>query len=347
MISNDNLSKTIDCLRFPLMMIVCLAHVGPFVGIPEMDQLEISRLLRLFIGSTVAAAIALFAFISGFLFFRNFRSIRDSYPGKIKSRAKSLLVPYLFWNAWMLVVYFLVQTLVPSMAPKSLPEIASFGLFDYLQCFWGIPRTAGFFPICMQFWFLRDLMVAIVLSPIIYLGAKYLKKWNFLILLATPFLFHEIRIGIYFLIGAYFAVNNIDFAGLADKWKKTSSAFSILFCAALAMLHTDLEAHWLSFSVAMPVFIMAVIGWTHAGIRLGRIQSNALLTDATFFIFAFHYVPVQFFNRLYKALVPPSALSLVAGYVVIFVATVAVCIAIWLVLRKLCPGFLRIICGGR
>lgn len=346
MISNDNLSKTIDCLRFPLIMVVCLAHVGPFIGIPEMDQLEISRMLRLFVESTGSAAVALFAFISGFLFFRNFRSVRKSYPGKMESRAKSLLVPYLFWNAWMLVVYFLVQTIVPSMAPKSIPEIASLGFLDYLQCFWEISRPSGPAPICPQFWFLRDLMVAIVLSPIIYWCAKYLKKWNFLILLAVPFLFQEIRIGIYFLIGAYFAVNNIDFAALADKWKKTSSVFSILFCVVLAMLHTNLEAYWLSFSVAMLVFIMAVIGWTHTGVRLDKFRPNALLTGSTFFIFALHNVPVQFFNRLYN-LVPPSALSLVAGYVVIFVATVAVCIAIWLVLRKLCPGFLRIICGGR
>lgn len=37
------------------------------------------------------------------------------------------------------------------------------------------PTVEGAFPICYQFWFLRDLMVTMVFSPIVYLGVRYLK----------------------------------------------------------------------------------------------------------------------------------------------------------------------------
>lgn len=111
-------SQVIDWLRFPLAVAVVFIHsLGTLplddVSVMQADPLSGMSLynwLRIF-GSHVVTHIAVptFFVISGFLFFRNMQrwDVR-AYRKKLKSRFRSLLVPYLCWNAlaflWIVVL---------------------------------------------------------------------------------------------------------------------------------------------------------------------------------------------------------------------------------------------------
>ena len=104
--TNDELqSKTIAFLRFPLIVGVVLIHcyykelpIGG-VKVPVMDEYPIYKLIAdLFSQVLARTAVPLFFLISGYLFFYKSSFSWPMYGSKLRKRAQTLLLPYLFWN---------------------------------------------------------------------------------------------------------------------------------------------------------------------------------------------------------------------------------------------------------
>ena len=103
------------------------------------------QVLKLVVSQTlVKAAMPMFFFISGYLFFGNVEKWNwQTYQQKIKRRGKTLLIPYIIWNLLMAVM-------LRPFSPSIFCEPAN-----------------------MPLWFLRDLIVVSLLTPIyIYRGEK-------------------------------------------------------------------------------------------------------------------------------------------------------------------------------
>lgn len=110
-------SKVIDVLRFPMIVGVVLWH-SFFEGIMGLDipdsGIPIYHTTSFFISRILASvAVPLFFFISGYLFFFRTTFSVDVYKKKLKSRIKTLLIPYLFWNFVVLVGHWIVTVLSP------------------------------------------------------------------------------------------------------------------------------------------------------------------------------------------------------------------------------------------
>ena len=103
--------------------------------------------------------IPIFFAISGYLFF--FKSF--DYRRQVQKRIKTLLLPYLIWS---LLGAILVYGLLLLPATRNILNLQwEFSLSHFL-----IHITIE--PVQYQFWFLRDLMVLTVLSPVIYLLSR-------------------------------------------------------------------------------------------------------------------------------------------------------------------------------
>ena len=117
--------------------------------------------------------VPLFFVMSGYLFFWNTpdkpsgRWFRD----KIQSRFFTLLIPYLIANIIAWLCYFFAIREVPSMVSGFLGDNWKNPLF----VFW-----TG--PINLSLWFIRELMVVVLLSPLIYLIIRYTGWWGVLAL---------------------------------------------------------------------------------------------------------------------------------------------------------------------
>ena len=109
--TDDLLSKTIQFLRLPLIVGVVFIHTLN----DSYGQFPVYDWTRYLVNDELAhIAVPLFFFMSGFLFFYRTDFSFATYKQKLIKRVHSLLIPYLLWNAEMLVVGFIHPSFVPT-----------------------------------------------------------------------------------------------------------------------------------------------------------------------------------------------------------------------------------------
>lgn len=174
---DKNLSQAISYLRLPLALLIIFGHSDilsfPIYSHGEIAMFEQSSIcipVSFFSLVLFGSAVPLFFMISGYLFFiKNDDYNASQYKSKIKKRLTTLLVPYLIWN----LLYVLFNIIV---------EVLKGGEIDFssqIFSLWSMPTQP--YPADPALWFVRDLMVCMILSPIIY----YLTKRYFLF---SPFI---------------------------------------------------------------------------------------------------------------------------------------------------------------
>ncbi|MEG3957079.1 acyltransferase family protein [Microcoleus sp. herbarium2] len=161
------ISARIKLLRLPLIIgiVTVQSYINP-VGYAD-------KFFQIFILSTWGSSCVAFLFIlSKFLFFINFSLSLNSYLEKLKSRFWKLLVPYLFWNLALLSMVLIVLN-IP--ATTSIIQghykkyVKDYSFANFIDCLTGY--RSGY-PITFHFWYVRDLIVMVILSPVFLLVAR-------------------------------------------------------------------------------------------------------------------------------------------------------------------------------
>lgn len=139
--------------------------------------IHISYILSLSFGQI---AVPLFFFISGFLFFHKYSETIKCYVEKCKKRFYSLLIPYLFWNSFMIIFYYIIQniSLFDSFFSGANLEVNNYTFTNYIRAYWdsGSWNQGDSFPILQPYWYIRNLIILCLASPIIYIIIYY-TKW--------------------------------------------------------------------------------------------------------------------------------------------------------------------------
>ena len=366
MINDGLLSKTIDYLRFPLAVGVVFIH-------NKMDSFDIqgkevnygdfwpwlNYVIDFFSAVLPTIAVPLFFFISGFLFFYKIDFSKAIYIKKLKSRSRTLLIPYLIWN----FIGFLI--LLTQMEPRFFslfPLLKDYriDLTEFLSYFWirdlpMDPPTERAVPIDGPLWFVRDLIILVLVSPLIYWLIKKLKYW-LVVLLGIVWFFHLGKhIGLpglchqsifFFPLGAYFSINKINFVELANKIKWSPCLYAIL---AIGDTITKGEPynHWFH-NLGVMVGIFAVVCIASLLLVKDRVHINKFLSDASFFVFAAHGL---FISKFMKALImtvqPQSSLVVLFIYFFVPITTILICLGIYKILNRWMPSLARVVTGGR
>ena len=179
-----------DQLRFPLIILVVYIHSNMHpvdygkIDFTSLDIGNIFDLCRLSIGTIISQiAVPIYFFISGFLFFNKMQEWDwYIYGKKIKRRINTLLVPYVIWNT---IAILLASILF--FRNCGLQGVVSFVQDNnYIDLFWSSKKTGIYrvneigmptpmtFPYLIPLWYLRELMVMILLSPIFFVFFKKL-----------------------------------------------------------------------------------------------------------------------------------------------------------------------------
>lgn len=151
-------------LRLPLIVLITFAHSysGVRVGYTLWgDGWDTYEVLKIVVSQTlVKVAMPTFFVISGYLFFANVTEWNaKTYWGKLRRRVKTLLIPYIVWNLLMAI----------KLKTFSLNMFWAFWTEAGKQTDWLGNEQLMTAPANMPLWFLRDLMVVSVLTPIIYM----------------------------------------------------------------------------------------------------------------------------------------------------------------------------------
>ena len=118
-----------------------------------------------------ACSVCLPAFfiLSGYLFFSNVpgKPGWEWFRAKIRSRIFTLLIPYLIAVVVAWFCYWFAIKAAPFMVDGFLGEQWK----DPFFVFWGGPVN-------LSLWFIRELMVVVLLSPLLYLIIRYMGWWG-------------------------------------------------------------------------------------------------------------------------------------------------------------------------
>lgn len=221
-------SDVITFLRFPLAVGVIMIHASLSDITVNGELLTESMSLKVYDfvygfmrTAFMQMAVPLFFFFSGYLFFCKTTNFGPKeYGQKLKKRARTLLLPYIFWNLVMIAIMYSGQVLLPGLLSGNNIMIADYSIKDWLMSFWDISyRTGGLhLPMNGSLWFIRDLMVVMILSPLIWMAVKYLKYWGVVVLMLAwfsgwcgPFTGFSAGAMFFFAAGAWFGINKVDF----------------------------------------------------------------------------------------------------------------------------------------
>ena len=183
---NQDLSKTISFLRFPLMVFLVFYHFD----ISSMDVISgttgdypvhlpawadaIVAFVSWICGSL---CVPMFFLMSGILFFHNNDGSFRVYSHKLKKRIRSLLIPYLIWNG-LYIIYLIYRHYSHALPSESI----NLTLVSVVSQFWdrtisplietdGVSLVEGA-PIYAHFWYIKELLLLFILSPILFFLIK-------------------------------------------------------------------------------------------------------------------------------------------------------------------------------
>lgn len=337
------ISGVISLLRFPLILCVVIIHsrftLDEITG--ACDEWPF-HLMDFISGKLLLFVNPLFFLISGYLFFLNGNLERKKdWINKYKRRIRSLLVPYVIWNLIGVALFLL----------KYLPIINNFfpGLkgvkLDFpllLSCFWSIDLGGDANPINYPLWFLRDLMIVVLIAPFIHLFIK--NKYSIWLLLILSTLSVNI-IGyiafIYFSIGAYLAINKVDLSMFYyHSVYVIFISISILTCLCFwwnNIYVSSLLCSWYILSCIVLIFGLVKIKCFHVCMKSGFV----------FFLFVSHGLIITYVKRMIIVLMPKFSIFLFLDYLLIPLCTVLILWCIYQMLYKCCPVFLGYLLGNR
>lgn len=218
-----NTLKFFTLLRFPLMVGVVMIHCDISDQlVPELRGQWAQDVMYFFSNIIGRFSVPMFFLISGFLFYRNGTLTHNEYASKLHHRLYTLLIPYLLWN--LIAFLFFIAKHYPPLCPvfQGITEIP-ISFENFLKSFWefrfeGLGESKSM-PIDFPLWYVRDLMIVVLCSPLLY---RLIKCGRLLVgLIGGIWLsFNPEFCGIdmtgffFFTLGGYFSMNKVDLADI-------------------------------------------------------------------------------------------------------------------------------------
>ena len=353
-------SKTIEWLRFFCVVAVVLIHS---VGSP-LDGNEVisfrygayDTIRILFSEGLCRVAVPIFFLISGYLFFVRLEEWdRNIWLKKIKKRVRTLLVPYLIWNCIAICISLLtLYTKFIIKGGESPDMVAWYNGIGGLRAFWD--SGVGGLPINYPLWFIRDLMVVVILTPLVF---QYVKKTGIIGLIMLYLVYvldFKVKISgfsseglFFFSLGAFFAIHDIDFSIL---FKKHWIPAMVLACPLVAVMVLTYGCNNDLWGYACRLFTLvgtvSTIGIVALLFEKQRIKKHPLLSNSTFLVYAAHGIIVlPIMKFILGKILPSNQLGLIIRYFMAPFMTVAILVLCYNYLSKWMPKMTAILTGGR
>lgn len=306
------------------------------------------ELISTFIGR---CAVPLFYTISGYLFFlkvpQGMRSIRE----KMHKRVHTLLIPYVITALFYVAFQFLINS-VPATS-----KFVNSSILPVLQQSWPRVLLAIFYdygsgvPVAFHLWFVRDLLILVLLSPLLYVLLRYLGWWWVLLAFVPAYASvpgFPAQALFWFSLGGALTRHSISVQhprlGLGLLALFLALCFLQLFSPELKfwqhlripLILLGVAAIWLAYDALVP-----------ASFSLQRHPWLNTVCNFTFFVYLFHEPTLNVVRKLLVLVIGKNSL----GYLVSYLASpwlfIAAATLAGIFLKKLAPRFYDIAVGGR
>lgn len=335
------------------------SHVSPRTGMDAAEH-QVATYVNSFVLFFFFSVVPLLSAISGYLFFSFTTGARHHLARLIKRRFVSLYLPLVIWNSLYLGILVLVWA---HAREYPLLDVLRFdlntaGIPEYLNAIFGLTD----YPAAFQFWFIRDLFVTVLCSPLLWLllqrapllgafglGAIWLSGATLGIFFRPDVLFFFYIGGLLRISGtrleigarATFMLMVVYLAMVAARAfvpyfyddAGTGLAHNVLMAATRAMRLVGLLACW---GVLLHV----------APTRLGRFVAS--FGGLAFFLYAIHFPLLAEMKILFWPLLPAETDGwMLAHYVASVLSTAVIGIGSGILLARKAPSAFALMNGGR
>jgi surface polysaccharide O-acyltransferase-like enzyme len=355
---NEYLRVKIKILSFFLVVLVVIVHAYNTNQVTEPEGFYRIYGLNGFIQEYFCQgmnriASPLFFIISGYLFYVNLTGQTRDFVRKVKKRFFTLIVPYLLWSLWGILFYLLLQSVLPSSISFSRGLLKDYDLGRLLNTFF-------LDPIPYQLWYVRDLAVFAILSPILYLLLRYFKV--FLLLICLFLWFYEFDFVIFrnqslffFVLGAFISIRDGDRINYRSPW--AAAVFTTLWVLIVLFKTTLVYYGYQNLTMLIIIHKISIV----AGILAVNNLYNVIISDYpaiiktrlfsfvtfSFFLFASHE-PLETVLKKGLLLVfgNGDAMSLMI-FLITPLITIILCVFTGYHLKRLAPKIYGTITGWR
>ncbi len=338
-IVNGDLSRSLNIAKVIFLSGVIMIHCDPsrlYTG-NHADVLNFFKSLYPLLSLCVPG----FFIISGYLFFFNVEHFDFyTYKDKMQSRLHSLLIPYLLWCTFYGISrYFKSKYL--GFDGDGIVVDGSFSIVGFIKGYWATPDG---YPMGFVMWFIRNLLVFQLLSPVIYfLGKNYVLAVVFLIL---PLLGVDMKGAEFFLFGSMLGIHKINLVKILKK--------HVIFLTFIFIVFTEMT--YLLFSQFMPLVQYVGIFFVMALARICGERMKLLLqyingnSNSFFFIYAVHGMYSTIIVKFCYNLLDCNEGGIFLGalcFLMSFLLNLMISTMFFVTLRHFMPNFLNILSGGR
>lgn len=355
---NEVDSKRIITLRFILMVGIFFIHANltsnDAINYYHLDFQQPSwvEIIKNFLcGTWACSSVPLFFLFASFLQF----SKDDNYYILLRKRFKSVLCPYLIWTILVILVYFVAQKipLLSSFFSSNDKIIKDWSVFDYIRAFsYFDVSTSLKYPIVIQFWFLRELIIYIILSPLIkFLCTKFPGSCFLCIFLAA---FYNLNLYFtvsstaffYYVLGFYFSKFKISFFDLADRISIFEYLFVLLGYESCSLIIPNFIENTFLITIISSLFLLKISAYL--------IENNSIfnvlkyLSSYSFFIYAVHSPFIEpVLNKISWKFIPLRGVGCFLQFLFVVIGTILFSTIIGIILKKLFPKLFNLLNGGR
>lgn len=338
-------------MRVLLLAIVVAVHCLPMMKAETAPAAMALETLEFMGFDVLAVCVNVFFIISGYLFFAaSGRFDMALYRRKLLTRVHTLVVPYLIWNA-LCGVKLLVKARTVGLSFET-SIIQPDGAIDWLRFIEGFVAVPGMdgFPYAFAFWFIRNLIVFVVVSPLVALIVR--RWWSYALFMVVWIAFmplDELTLcsGFeWFVTGAALAATDVSRLGTTPLWVAPVAAMALVASGYFKSLADGLLYNmWMVLQVlamAAMTLSLSVAAMRHRG------RFTRLVIGSSFFVYAFHQCCCTLANRLWFSFGEiTSYQEVMLRYLGLFVTFYAACVSLWMVMRRCCPRLLNVMTGSR
>ena len=379
--------KTIDRLKFVLIafIVFCHCHFSHYDDLWVWNYFGQNNFLNLSGQGVYALAFTLssnigtifvlcFFMFSGYLFFHKTKTFdRKLYVKKVQSRVKTLVIPYLMWIIIPIVSMALLYLIrFDGSLARYVDKLSESGL---LSVFWDSVQLqkAGdirvfrnaftySFPHNVPLWYIRDLIMLVFLSPLVYYFVKYTKLIGIGILgvlffakywIYTPGITGFSIEGIFFFcLGAFLGIYGKSMIVEFRKGKNIWLAVTILsLILTMYFEGKDYLIRYCFYRVLAISLTITIINITSAYIERCRFAVDhpfiSYLSKSSFYVYATHWFFVGWSWKIVKFLIGSDGIIKLVNFFIVPVVCLGLCVGSYYVIEKIAPKVLRILTGSR
>lgn len=356
---NSIKSKTIEWLRFFCIGAVVFLHAegNPIEGhdVISYQYGAFDTIRILFSDGLCRIAVPILFFISGNLFFvRLEKWDKAIWLEKIKKRVKSLFFPYIIWNLIAICFSLLKLYLRCVCYGENMPDIVTW--FNGIGGIKFLYDTGLGYPANFPLWYIRDLMILTIISPVIFIYIKKFGIVGLIILYITYFMNWWFNLPglslaglLFFSFGAYFSLHRTDYTLLFRKHKLICLAISCPLVIGMVLTYGKHNVLWGYIERLFTVFgTVSTIGIVASLLEKGRIAVHPFLSSSSFFVYAAHgTIALPLMLNIMSEILPNNQIGLILQYFLGSFLTISILTLIFYFLYKWMPQTASILIGNR